>query len=125
MNTLTKNIQMCCRQPAQKTDRGWEKEYIFPQSFLGFQGHFPGRPILPAVVQVMIFRESIAEKLNQNLVIATMTRAKFLKVINPETPVTAIWTLKETEGQFLCKCLLESEGERASSFNLTLIVSTE
>ena len=124
MNKLTENIQMCSHQLAQKTDRGWEKEYVFPQSFLGFQGHFPNQPILPAVVQVMIFRESIAEKLNQNLEIETMTRAKFLKVINPDTPVTAIWTLKETEGQFLCKCLLESEGERVSSFNLILTANT-
>ena len=124
MNTLAENVRTCSCRPTQQTDRGWEKEYIFPQGFLGFQGHFPGRPILPAVVQVMIFRESIAEKLNQNLEIETMTRAKFLKVINPDTPVTAIWTLKETEGQFLCKCLLESEGERVSSFNLTLTANT-
>ena len=125
MNTLIENIRTCSCQPAQQTDRGWVKEYIFPQSFLGFQGHFPGRPILPAVVQVMIFRESIAEKLKQNLEIASMTRAKFLKVVNPESPVTAIWTTRETEGQFLCKCLLESDGERASSFNLTLTAKTE
>lgn len=124
MNTLAENIQTCGCRPTQQTDRGWEKEYIFPQSFLGFQGHFPGRPILPAVVQVMIFRESIAEKLNQNLEIETITRAKFLKVINPETSVTAIWTLKEADGQFLCKCLLESEGQRVSSFNLTLTANT-
>ena len=100
------------------------KRVYFPSRFFRISGTFPGRPILPAVVQVMIFRESIAEKLNQNLEIETMTRAKFLKVINPDTPVTAIWTLKETEGQFLCKCLLESEGERVSSFNLTLTANT-
>ena len=114
---------MCSHQPARKTDRGWAKEFVFPQSFLGFQGHFPNQPVLPAVVQIMIFRESIAGELNQNLKIVTMTRAKFLKVIKPETLVTA--TAKETEGRFLCKCLLESEGERASSFNLTLAASTE
>ncbi len=125
MNTLVNDIQTCSRQPARKTDRGWEKEYVFPPSFLGFQGHFPGKPVLPAVVQIMIFRESISEKLAQNLKLEMMTRAKFLEVISPETPITAIWTVKEKDGQFLCKCLLESDGERASSFNLTLTADTE
>ena len=125
MNTLVKDIQTCSRQPARKTDRRWEKEYIFPQSFLGFQGHFPGKPVLPAVVQIMIFRESIAEELAQPLEIVKITRAKFLKVISAEISVTAIWTLKETDDGFLCKCLLESEGERASSFNLTLTTNAE
>ncbi|MEN8126655.1 MAG: hypothetical protein ABFR90_02500 [Planctomycetota bacterium] len=125
MNTLVKNIQMCSRQPIRKTDQGWEKEYIFPQSFLGFQGHFPGKPVLPAVVQIMLFRESIAEELAQPLEIAKITRAKFLKVINADISVKAVWTLKETDEGLLCKCLLESEGERVSSFNLTLTVSTE
>ena len=124
MNTLIENIRTCSCQPAQQTERGWEKEYIFPQGFLGFQGHFPNQPILPAVVQIMIFRESIAEKLNQNLEIVSLTRAKFLKVVSPETPVTAIWTTKETEGGLLCKCLLESEGQRTSSFNLTFAANT-
>lgn len=125
MNTLVNDIQTCSHRPAWKTDRGWEKEYVFPQSFLGFQGHFPGKPVLPAVVQIMIFRESIAEKLAQNLKLEMMTRAKFLKVVSPETSVTAIWTVKEKEGRFLCKCLLESEGERVSSFNLTLTADVE
>ena len=120
MNTLIENIRTCSCQPAQQTERGWERDYIFPQTFLGFQGHFPGQPILPAVVQAMIFRESIAEELAQDLKIVTMTRAKFLKMVKPETLVTAIWTLKESEGRFLCKCLLESEGERVSCFNITL-----
>jgi len=125
MNTLVNDIQTCSRQPVRKTDRGWKKEYVFPQSFLGFQGHFPDKPVLPAVVQIMIFRESISEKLAKNLKLEMMTRAKFLKVISPETPVTAIWTVKEKEGQFLCKCLLESDGERVSSFNLTLTADME
>ncbi len=125
MNTLVNDIQTCSHQPARKTDRGWEKEYVFPQSFLGFQGHFPGKPVLPAVVQIMIFRESIAEELAQPLEIVKMTRAKFLKVISTDVSVTATWTLKETDEGFLCRCLLESEGERASSFNLTLTADME
>jgi len=125
MNTLVNDIQTCSHQPTRKTDRGREKEYIFPQSFLGFQGHFPGKPVLPAVVQIMIFRESIAEELARPLEIVKVTRAKFLKVIGADVSVTATWTLKETDEGFLCKCLLESEGERASSFNLTLIANTE
>lgn len=29
------------------------RRYCFPDNFIGFSGHFPGYPILPAFVQVL------------------------------------------------------------------------
>ena len=94
--------------------------YLFPVTFFGFQGHFPDNPVLPAILQLLTARESIAEHMGQDLLITKVTRAKFLRIVAPDIPVTVIWTLREQEDAFLCKCSLETEGNSASSFVLTL-----
>ena len=52
-----------------------------------FDGHFPGSPVTPGVVQLQIVKELLEQHLSKNLQMKTMRTCKFLKVINPlETP---------------------------------------
>ena len=37
----------------RRADGSIRQRYVFNADFPGFSGHFPGRPILPAVVQIM------------------------------------------------------------------------
>lgn len=113
-------IRVCGIKPAQKTERGWEKTYLFPLDFLGFQGHFPENPILPAVIQIMMARQSITEHIGQEFDVMKVARAKYMKVVTPGIPVTVIWTIKEQEDALICKCTLETEGNPASKFTMTL-----
>lgn len=117
---MNEEIRECCVISVHKTERGCEMGYVFPPTFSGFQGHFPLNPILPAIIQIMTARESIIEHLGRDLLITKITRAKFKKVITPDVPVAAIWTLREQEDAFICKCVLETEGNPASSFIMTL-----
>lgn len=56
-----------------------------------FEGHFPGSPVTPGVVQLQIVKEILEQHLGKNLQMKTMRTCKFLKVINPiETPVIQI-----------------------------------
>jgi hypothetical protein len=105
-NKLIQEVRAASSQPARQTDRGWERDYLFSPSFLGVQGHFPGQPVLPAIVQIMIFRESIIQQLNCELEIIQINRAKFLKVTGPDMPLTAVWKIKNTGNAYSCECLL-------------------
>jgi 3-hydroxyacyl-[acyl-carrier-protein] dehydratase len=120
MKNMNDEIRACSIMPVNEAERGWEKAYVFSAAFSGFQGHFPQNPVLPAVIQLMMARESIVEHLGQDLLITKVTRAKFQRIITPDNPVTVIWTLREQEDTFLCKCILETEGNPTSSFTLTL-----
>lgn len=94
--------------------------YVFPPTFSGFQGHFPGNPILPAIIQLMTARESIIEQMDRDLLITRVTRAKFQKVVTPDIPLTVVWTLSEQEDAYVCKCVLETDGNRVSTFVMSL-----
>ena len=117
---MNEEIRECRITSVHETERGYETGYVFPPVFPGFQGHFPRNPILPAIIQLMTARESIIEQMGRDLLVTKVTRAKFQKIITPDIPVTVVWTLREQEDAFVCKCTLETEGNPASNFNMTL-----
>jgi 3-hydroxymyristoyl/3-hydroxydecanoyl-(acyl carrier protein) dehydratase len=120
MKNINEEIRACSIKPTRKTERGWEKTYIFPLDFLGFQGHFPGNPILPGIIQIMMARQAITEQMERKFEVAKVTRSKYMKVITPEIPVTMIWKVNEKQDALICKCTLEIEGNPASKLTMTL-----
>lgn len=49
-----------------------------------FEGHFPGNPVTPGVVQMEIIKELIGMITSQNIRLKTMGTCKFLAILNPE-----------------------------------------
>ena len=69
--------------PAQITGTAITGKYLFKDDFIGFSGHFPGYPILPAVVQLIAAQCLIEEQKGHGLVLFSVQNAKFLKEIRP------------------------------------------
>jgi 3-hydroxyacyl-[acyl-carrier-protein] dehydratase len=63
------------------------KRYRFSHDFIGFSGHFPGYPILPAFVQIMTACTLAEEFKGRALELATIEKAKFLLEIGPEQEI--------------------------------------
>ena len=63
------------------------KRYRFSNDFIGFSGHFPGYPILPAFVQIMMACTLAEELKGRTLEPATIEKAKFLLEIRPEQEI--------------------------------------
>ncbi|MBK5286048.1 MAG: 3-hydroxyacyl-ACP dehydratase [Bacteroidia bacterium] len=56
-----------------------------------FDGHFPGNPVTPGVVQIQIVKEILDNYYKRELKLISMSRCKFLKILNPNaTPVLTI-----------------------------------
>jgi len=56
-----------------------------------YKGHFPGNPVTPGVVQIQIVKELLETNFKKELKLKTMSRCKFLRVINPvETPTLTV-----------------------------------
>jgi 3-hydroxyacyl-[acyl-carrier-protein] dehydratase len=120
MKNINDQIRNCVTGAPHQTHRGWEQSYVFPAGFTGFQGHFPGNPILPAIVQLMTARQSIAEQLGREIAVMKVTRAKFHEIVHPDVVVTVLWNIRQQEDGYACKCVLETRGKAASSFNMVV-----
>lgn len=91
-------------------------EFIFGAAFTGFRGHFPGRPVLPAVVQLASVRFLAETGLKQPVYPVSYSRTKFRGIIQPDEKIILQVRLKREDvgwtGTFTVD---KDEGERVTS----------
>ena len=75
--------------------------FTFPPHFIGFSGHFPGQPVLPAVVQLAAVRYLACLGFGYNLVPGTIERVKFSRPVIPDENM-AISLQQEREDRSTC-----------------------
>jgi len=91
--------------------------FLFGASFPAFRGHFPGFPVLPAVVEVLAATE-VARRRMPGGALASVTRAKFSQAILPGTLVTVECTEGEAQGAAEWRVRLLVDGAVAASILL-------
>ncbi|OGR03136.1 MAG: hypothetical protein A2511_04590 [Deltaproteobacteria bacterium RIFOXYD12_FULL_50_9] len=77
---------------AEETDTGLTVigMFIFSPDSEVFIGHFPGEPILPAVVQLTLVRLLTSRALGKGVLPAGVSRIKFSQVVKPDEPLQLI-----------------------------------
>lgn len=69
------------------SERGFITTIELKAGHVIYTGHFPGHPVTPGVIQMQIVHELLEKHFCRSLQLITMTRCKFLKILNPvETP---------------------------------------
>jgi 3-hydroxyacyl-[acyl-carrier-protein] dehydratase len=119
MNNLIDAIKNSAVDKAISLTDGITRRYRFSENFIGFSGHFPGYPILPAVVQLITAQSLIEEQKGCELEFYSVQNAKFLHEIKPgeELEITCMdFIVKEAPGS---KVQIRSGDMIKASFFLT------
>ena len=117
---MRKAIQEAALAPAQITDMVGVQRFCFDQDFIGFSGHFPGYPILPAVLQLLLAQLVAEEILGLKLSVVSLSRAKFLQQLRPGDQIDVHLSCREKGDSWYCNSELQVAGQRAASFTLIL-----
>ncbi len=89
MNALRRGIRASATGDIARTGpETVARRYRFAPDFIGFSGHFPGNPILPAIVQVCAVVSLAEEEEGKPLRLAAVRSAKFLSPIRPGEEVS-------------------------------------
>lgn len=99
--------------------------FRFAADFPGFAGHFPGYPVLPAVVQVLAAQLVVEQRLDTPLTLQRLERAKFLKQVRPEQLLWVICRERQCDGRQVWDARLKADGEPAAAFRMTLVEESE
>lgn len=97
-----------------------EQSFVLSEAFIGFSGHFPGYPIVPGVIQILM-AQIVAEQaglVSQSPL--AMQRAKFHRQLRPQERIVVRCTAKTVRGKSLIDAALLVDDELASTFWLTL-----
>ena len=96
------------------------RRYRFAPGFIGFSGHFPDNPILPAVVQVCAVVSLAEEEGGKDLRLSAMRSAKFLSPIRPDEEVSIRYRRRVDSGEDICDATLSVAGKTSAAFQLRL-----
>jgi 3-hydroxyacyl-[acyl-carrier-protein] dehydratase len=73
------------------------RRYLFDDGFIGFDGHFPGHPVIPAFVQILSALTVIEEWNGSPFKLLAVPKAKFHRELKPGQEVSV--TCKQHTGQ--------------------------
>ena len=120
MNRLIDAIKKSSLGPAQiKDPYTTTGRYCFSDDFLGFSGHFPGYPILPAIVQLIAAQCLIEEHKGYPLQLNSVQKAKFLQEIRPGNEILIQCIDCPVKGLPGSKIQIYLEDKIAASFLMT------
>ena len=104
----------------RRTDGSVRQRYVFDADFPGFAGHFPGRPIFPAVLQIMTATLLAETATGQRLLSTAIERAKFVLPVVPGALVEIVCRRLPGGAADLWEVHIDADRQAAASFFLTL-----
>jgi 3-hydroxyacyl-[acyl-carrier-protein] dehydratase len=104
----------------RRADGSVRQRYVFDADFPGFSGHFPGRPILPAVLQIMTATLLAETATGQRLISTAIERAKFVLPIVPGALVEVACRRLPGATAEIWEMRIDADRQAAASFFLTL-----
>ncbi|OQY25552.1 MAG: hypothetical protein B6I37_00740 [Desulfobacteraceae bacterium 4572_35.2] len=96
------------------------QRYCLPADFVGFDGHFPDYPIVPAVVQILMAQIVAEQHLVAQLSIGAIDRSKFHRQLKPFDLIDTYCQPKQVRGKSVIDCQLKIDDEVVAAFWLVL-----
>ena len=89
--------------------------FVFSPDFPAFEGHFPGQPVLPAVVQIAAARLLAEKHLNRQLNPVNLGRAKFKSMVGPDEPITITISLDQSSDDVTISFSITAETKKVAT----------
>ena len=93
-------------------------ELCCPADFPAFAGHFPGKPVLPAVIQLAVVRSLTSDLLGRALAPVRTGRLKFKGMVGPDNLIHVRIDVKKEGENWMSTFKLEQDGKTVSSGSL-------
>jgi 3-hydroxyacyl-[acyl-carrier-protein] dehydratase len=129
IESLAKSLQVCCKKyqinTKDKVSLSISSVFVFPDSFPGFDGHFPGQPVLPAIIQLAAVRYLAECGLGLRVRLGGYSRTKFRGIIQPYDEIEVTLDLLTNEKQWSGKFVLKRAGKELVSNGSCIFVSSK
>jgi 3-hydroxyacyl-[acyl-carrier-protein] dehydratase len=99
--------------------------FAFPPEFIGFQGHFPGKKILPGVCQIQCALSTFEEGAGKAVVLKEVVLAKYFSPVFPGDEVTCVVNSPGDGGEFIVKALITKADVKVAELKLRIATVEE
>lgn len=115
--SLYRSIQESCievrAEEGEVKPKDISARFMFGEKFQGYNGHFPGNPVLPAIVQLAAVRHAAETVLQSKLAVIGYERIKFRGVITPGEDTVVIIRLDQAGAQWIADFSIVNDREES------------
>jgi 3-hydroxyacyl-[acyl-carrier-protein] dehydratase len=123
MNKIKKEIILSATSGIEESPPDTIKQrYRFSPDFIGFSGHFPGNPILPAFVQILMALTLTEKYKGYPLKAASVEKAKFRIPLQPDQEIEVACRQRSVGKLTGCDARLSVSEGLAASFRISFFV---
>lgn len=76
-----------CMEAVSADEQTLEASFVYPDDFIGFQGHFPGMPVLPGICTIQSLLVALESSWRARVALREIHSAKFFVAIRPREPI--------------------------------------
>lgn len=121
MSVLTQEIQGCLSPVTGSRQDSFSARIVFPTEFVGFRGHFPGRPVLPGVCQIQTALVALSRALGEPVELKRLVSAKWMAPVLPGEEIVLALSLKDRESSLPgVRVTVTRDGGKVSEFSLEI-----
>ena len=93
--------------------------FSFPPEFIGFQGHFPAKKILPGVCQILCALSTLEKGRGKRVALKEVVLAKYYSPLFPDDEVTCVVSDDgATSGEHTIKAVITKNAVKISELKL-------
>lgn len=108
-----------CMIGLMKEEGRLTSRFAFPPEFIGFQGHFPEKKILPGVCQVQCALSMLEKNTGKAVILKEIMVAKYFSPLFPGDEMTCVvGFVAETAGDIVAKAIITKNTTKVSELKL-------
>jgi 3-hydroxyacyl-[acyl-carrier-protein] dehydratase len=126
VSRLVREIAQCMSGLTEAEGDELSARFLFPAAFVGFQGHFPDRPVLPAVCKIQAAIAVVAAWSKCEVRLDEIVSAKFFALVTcGEEMVVRCMVTMEAGNRGVVKAAVARNGEGVAKFRLRVTFEAE
>jgi 3-hydroxymyristoyl/3-hydroxydecanoyl-(acyl carrier protein) dehydratase len=93
--------------------------FTFPSGFIGFQGHFPQKKVLPGVCQIQCALTLLEQGSGKAVSLKEVVLAKYFSPVFPDDEVTCVISdMGDACGEFVVKAAISRKSDKIAEMKL-------
>ena len=118
MNIIRNQIHDALRVSPYSDGEGFETEFSLNGDFVGFEGHFPGNPVLPGICLITACLVAAGEALGSSVKMSRLKSAKFFSPVAPGDKVAIKASFVRGDTENMLKAQISCEQRRVAQIIL-------
>ena len=122
MKTMKAEIAQCLIGLVA-SGRAATSRFLFPEEFLGFQGHFPAKKILPGVCQIQCALSTVERVKQKAVTLREVALAKYFSPVLPGEEITCVCSDIADSGEFILRAMITKGPAKVAELKLRVALS--